>query len=147
MTALAKAKAVIIIGNKPVLLSELTQAECPVMIAKREMIQHGADIEGQRVIAFAGIGNPEQFFGLLRIAGAKIIHTEAFPDHYVFDNRIMERLVKYAIQENAILVTTEKDMVRIDKHYYPYLTPIMTKLSFSDEDEEILLELLEPLMA
>lgn len=145
-SAIDKANIVIVTSNRPVLLEELEQANCPVLTARREMIQHGADIERQRVIAFAGIGNPDQFFELLRTAGAKIVHTEAFPDHYIFDNRILDRLVKYATQEDAILVTTEKDMVRIDKHYYPYLTPIMTKLSFPFEDEEALVALLESVM-
>ena len=42
------------------------------------------DIINKKVLAFAGIGNPENFFDLLKNNNIEIIETLKFPDHYNF---------------------------------------------------------------
>ena len=41
-------------------------------------------------IAFAGIGNPENFFDLLKDNKLNIIETVKFPDHYKYSEKEME---------------------------------------------------------
>lgn len=77
----------------------------------------GVDWKGARVIAFAGIGRPEKFFATLRAAGASILRTEALGDHARLPEALMARLLALARQEGALLVTTEKDAVRLPARY------------------------------
>ena len=66
------------------------------------------------VIGFAGIARPAKFFATLRNEGARLIDTRAFPDHYRYSERQARSLLKEAKDHNAMLVTTEKDYVRLD---------------------------------
>lgn len=72
-------------------------------------------IRGRKVICVAGVANPHSFFKLLEELGAEVIVMEAFPDHHYFKPDEINALLSYAKNEDALLVTTEKDMVRIRK--------------------------------
>ena len=65
------------------------------------------------VIGFAGIARPEKFFATLRNNGARLIDTRSFPDHHRYTMRDARRLLKAAEAQNAMLVTTDKDFVRL----------------------------------
>ncbi|MEO0761589.1 MAG: tetraacyldisaccharide 4'-kinase, partial [Pseudomonadota bacterium] len=73
----------------------------------------GLALDRVRVVAFAGIGRPEKFFATLEAMGARLARTEAFPDHHVYPDAVIRRLVAEARGLNALLVTTEKDAVRL----------------------------------
>ena len=73
------------------------------------------ELKGLRVLAFAGIGNPEKFYNTLREVGAEIVSTRSFPDHHPFSVEEMAELAAEAAANNLALVTTEKDLVRL-KH-------------------------------
>lgn len=70
-------------------------------------------LKGRAVVAFAGIANPQRFFGLLGRLGANVVKTVEFPDHATLANADAERLLAEARAANAMLVTTEKDHVRL----------------------------------
>lgn len=74
-----------------------------------------ADIPKLKIIAVAGIGNPKSFYKLLEKLGAEILMKETFPDHHFFTLSEIKTLLEFAKKESAILVTTEKDMVRMKK--------------------------------
>ena len=67
------------------------------------------DIKNKKVFAFAGIGNPNNFFDLLKNNNLEIIETLDFPDHYNFKKKDILNLNKKAKVLNACLVTTEKN--------------------------------------
>lgn len=70
-------------------------------------------LSGARVIAFAGIANPDRFFAMLERGGATIIARTSFADHATLSNGDAGALLKQADAERATLVTTEKDYVRL----------------------------------
>jgi tetraacyldisaccharide 4'-kinase len=72
-----------------------------------------AKLKGQRVCAFAGIGRPEKFFATLAEIGAQIVGMEAFPDHHLYRGGEIAALQRAARRQDALLVTTEKDLVRL----------------------------------
>jgi len=65
------------------------------------------------VIGFAGIANPKKFYATLSQHGARLVGTRPYPDHHVLSERQAARLLKRASRDNAMLVTTEKDWVRL----------------------------------
>lgn len=83
--------------------------------AANDLVLKAEDIRGKKVIGVAGVANPQSFFKLLEELGAEVIVTESFPDHYYFKPDEINALLSYAKSEDALLVTTEKDMVRIKK--------------------------------
>ncbi|MEM6603692.1 MAG: tetraacyldisaccharide 4'-kinase, partial [Pseudomonadota bacterium] len=134
-TAINKVQSIFLIGAPEHPIPQpLQNCAKPVFFARKDTLKHGIDFSGERVIAFAAIGNPDQFFDMLEAAGCHILHKEVFPDHHIFSDRIIKRLIDMAEKEGAILVTTEKDMTRINPEFYPYLRPFLIEISLSDAD-------------
>lgn len=72
-----------------------------------------ARLAGRRVVGFAGIGRPDKFFATLAETGTDIVARQAFADHHVYRASELARLRRLADDRDALLVTTEKDAVRI----------------------------------
>ena len=70
----------------------------------------------KNILAFAGIGNPENFFSLLEENNLKIIKKIPYPDHYNYSIKELNKLISFALKNNLKIVTTEKDYFRI-KHF------------------------------
>ena len=86
----------------------------PVITATTEPAEDCRWLSTAKVIAFAGIGAPERFFGLLQSLGAVIVERHAFADHQPIDEKAAGRLLSASQRHEALLVTTEKDLVRLD---------------------------------
>ena len=113
---IARADALIVIGDggKAAPLIEAFQAQGkPVLKARMVPRQDRRWLGVLPVIGFAGIARPEKFFATLRNNGARLIDTRSFPDHYRYREREARRLLREAKDYNAMLVTTEKDWVRL----------------------------------
>lgn len=70
-------------------------------------------LKGARVVAYAGIANPNRFFDLIGTAGATIAARQVYPDHHPFTDADARTLLALAETHQARLVTTEKDFVRL----------------------------------
>lgn len=73
----------------------------------------GAELKGRRVLAFAGIGDPEKFFASAHEAGIDVAERWAFPDHHRFSAEEAARLIMDAEHDGLALLTTEKDRARM----------------------------------
>ena len=82
----------------------------PVLRAR--LAADGARFAGKKVFAFAGIGRPEKFVTSLKEAGAIVTGTQFFADHHPYNAAQIAALHQRA--GDALLVTTEKDFVRLD---------------------------------
>ena len=72
-----------------------------------------AALKGEPVLAFAGIGDPEKFFATLEACGIPAAVRAPFPDHHVYSRAEIAALLTRAERERLVLVTTEKDFVRL----------------------------------
>jgi tetraacyldisaccharide 4'-kinase len=75
------------------------------------------EFKNKKVIAFAGIGNPENFFDLLKDNKINILEQMNFSDHHKYSVKELENLINKKKENNAILLTTEKDYFRIGGNY------------------------------
>jgi tetraacyldisaccharide 4'-kinase len=75
-----------------------------------------AAIGGRPVLAFAGIGNPDKFFATLHEAGIAMAEQTSFPDHHRYTASDARALLGRADAKNVVLLTTEKDAVRLVGH-------------------------------
>ncbi len=68
-----------------------------------------------RPVAFAGIAHPSEFFSSLRAHDLAPLSAIGFPDHHRFTPADISRIVAATTAAHAnILLTTEKDLVRLD---------------------------------
>ncbi len=96
------------------------------------------------VFAFCGLARPAQFFAGLEAAGASVVGSKSFRDHYDYTDRIVEWLLEQAKRVGAqALITTEKDAVRLGAlaSALPTRLPLKTaRLQIEIEDEEAALD-------
>ena len=115
------ANCILLIGDgrqTPPAIAALTQSDKrPLMRGRLEPDANAVKALGRRkVLAFAGIGDPEKFFMTLAGAGLEAMAEESFPDHHPYDGTDAQRLLALAEAKNLIPVTTEKDLVRLSGH-------------------------------
>ena len=70
-------------------------------------------LQGQRVVAWAGIGSPQRFIATLETQGAEVVERVFFRDHQRLRQADAERLLALAHWLQARLVSTEKDLARL----------------------------------
>lgn len=100
--------------------------------AQLEPLQTGYDFQGQRVVAFAGIGYPDKFFDTLTQMGAEIVEKVPLGDHQPLTPALIARLERDAMQLQAQLVTTEKDAVRLPHAFRQQVITVPVRLAFND---------------
>jgi tetraacyldisaccharide 4'-kinase len=133
--ALARADAIIFMGDGEM----KTSTDLPVLRAT--LINPETPPAGP-LLAFAGIGRPQKFFAALRAHGADLVQEIAFADHHAFSATQITRLQSWAAAENATLVTTDKDYVRLPEPLRGNIFAWPVEARFSDEGA--LLALLKP---
>ena len=94
-------------------------------------------IENEKLLAFAGIANPKNFFDLLKSNNLEIMETLSFPDHYNFKKKDIINLNKKAKKLNASLITTEKDYFRLSVEDRKNINYLKLKLLISNKVEFI----------
>lgn len=92
------------------------------------------DFKGHNLLAFAGIGNPENFFNLLEENNLKIIKKISFPDHYNYSLKELNELILYATKHNLKIVTTEKDFFRINHLQLSQIQCLNVELKILDKN-------------
>ena len=110
---LARAHAAIIMGEDRCGLTAGLSEILPVLRARLVPGPERARLQGQRVVAFAGIGDPEKFYHTLVEIGAKVSAFHPFEDHYSFDVADIQPILDEAYEIDALPVTTAKDAVRL----------------------------------
>jgi tetraacyldisaccharide 4'-kinase len=101
----------------------------------------GEALHGKRVFAFAGIGRPEKFVASLNEAGAMVTGTQFFPDHRPY--RADEIAALRTAAGDALLVTTEKDLVRLSEDRRTGIAALPVRAVF--DDKTAILRLLDTL--
>lgn len=86
-----------------------------VLNAWLEPAPEAQQFAGQPVVAFAGIGRPQKFVDTLQRLGADVANAIPYPDHHVYSASDLKDLQTLAKKEGAVLVTTEKDFVRLQQ--------------------------------
>jgi tetraacyldisaccharide 4'-kinase len=72
-------------------------------------------IIGKRVFLFSGIGNPSYFASMLTAKKVNIAGMKAFRDHHHYETGDIRKILKSADDTGSeIILTTEKDMIKID---------------------------------
>lgn len=109
-------------------ISNLT-SEIPIFFAKNKIIQLNElinspddqallpvaeSIKEKRAIAICALGNPDNFYLLLRQNGYDVFRTRSFPDHFRYSEEDIHEIENLARScEVEVLITTAKDAVKL----------------------------------
>ena len=81
-----------------------------------ELVNLNSFSKKDKFIAFAGIGFPSNFYNTLVDNGFNIIKFLEYPDHYIYSNKNIEKIIDIAQNLDAKIITTEKDYSRLEKY-------------------------------
>jgi tetraacyldisaccharide 4'-kinase len=135
---LARTDALVLIGDGHAaddVAAKMSARDKPVLRARLKPDAAAiAQLFGKRVLAFAGIGDPERFFRSLRASGIEVARTRPFADHHMFSRDELAALAADARREQLILVTTEKDLARLrgTEGVPDGIVPFAVQLEFGD---------------
>ncbi len=140
---LARADAVVIVGEDRTGIARKV-GSLPVLCATLEPEIESLSLKGEKVVAFAGIGRPEKFFESLEGLGAVIVGGYGFPDHHPYHPTEVSELIAEAERQEAALITTTKDYVRLPPHLRGQVGVLRVSVTWADE--AALLRVLDPVL-
>ena len=128
--------AVIIIGNyNETLENNIKKIKDNIQIfrARMETVDR-MQVENNRIIAFCGLGYPNKFMNTLQECDYKILDFLKFSDHHPYTITEIQKLVNIAKNNNATLVTTTKDYVKIPDIFKEEIKIIPIKLKLENDE-------------
>lgn len=146
----ARAQAILIVGDVTVTAPLVVAARArglPLFHARFEPDHVAvAALAGTKVLAFAGIGDPDRFFSTVAAAGIEAPIRRAFGDHRRYTRRDASGLIAEAAKHGLQLLTTEKDLARMQSDpHVPHLAhaaralPVNLTVAEADEFHRLVL--------
>ncbi len=132
------------LAHQYVFFSYLKYGEMFSISNSDERIHTLNDLFRFRIISFSGIANPKPMLDYLKEYSADVKHLP-FPDHYEFTEKDLREIQRYYDSfegSNKVMVTTEKDLMRLkNTNVWPvaqkmniYILPV--EVSFKDKETE-----------
>jgi tetraacyldisaccharide 4'-kinase len=131
---LARADAVVLLEEDKQGLAGPLSKTLPVLRGKLAPSRSAQGLRGERAIAFAGIGRPEKFFETLTELEVKLLETRSFGDHEPYRGEDLIDLIARAEKEDALLLTTAKDHVRLPEELRLMVRRVDVDLVWDDPD-------------
>ena len=113
LSALKRADCILINGNKDSKIENQiykVNKNAKIFYSKYKALDIDKFKE-KKICAFAGIGNPSNFFELLKENNLNLVKTFSYSDHHDYSYTELENMAKK--YNDCILLTTEKDYCRI----------------------------------
>ena len=89
----------------------------------------------ERYLAFAGIGNFDNFIDLLKVNNINLVKTINYPDHYKYNDSDLKKIKEIAKFNKAKIITTEKDFLRINENNRDEINVVKIKLIINNKSE------------
>ena len=129
-----RADALVIVGER-IYKFDTFPTHLKIIHSTLKPIETGMNWKEGKYLAFAGIADPSKFFKTLRSLGANLIDCVALSDHQKLDGQVLKRLERKANSAHALLVTTEKDAVRLSNTYRKKVLSLPVRIEFDDKSE------------
>lgn len=127
-TQLAFTDKILIIGHDAISFDTavfLPIKQSKIDIAKLQPASSVAILD-KKLLAFAGIGNPDKFFASINELGGIIKAKHVFADHHFFSKQEIQMIAAEVKDKNLNAITTAKDYVRLkDQNFAAALKKII----------------------
>ena len=95
------------------------------------------EFKNKKLLVISGIGNPENFFKILKDNQMNIQKKMVYPDHYEFTKNEMLKIIEYAKKNDFQIVVTEKDYYKIKDFSLENIKYLKVKLEIEKEEDFI----------
>ena len=139
LSSLKRAQIVIINGEKNKIFEEkILNISKNIKIFYSEYLPINIEqFKNKKLFAFAGIGNPNNFFELLSKYNLNVQKKISFPDHHEFKKKEVEQITEDAVNNNLDLITTEKDFYRVKDYGFKDLRYLKVDLKIEEKNKFI----------
>ena len=136
LNSIKRADCILINGNRNINFeNKISKINKSVRIFySKYKIKNEENFKNKEVIAFAGIGNPENFFHLLKENNINIKKTYSFPDHYSYSENDFNKIIE---NKNIKFITTEKDYLRMNDQQKQRCDFVKIELEIENKNELI----------
>ena len=139
LSALKNTDIVIINGNKDYMFEEKI-----LKINKNIEIYYSNyepeninQFKNQKLLAVAGIANPDNFFMLLKKNNLIVKKKIIYPDHYMFNKEEIKKIIEEAKEQNLKIIMTEKDFFKISDFGFTELSYLKVSLIIYNKEKLI----------
>ena len=139
LSSLKRAQIVIINGEKNKIFEEkILNISKNIKIFYSEYLPINIEqFKNKKLFAFAGIGNPNNFFELLSKYKLNVQKKISFPDHYEIKKKEIDQITEEAVNNNLDLITTEKDFYRVKDYGFKNLKYLKIDLKIEEKNKFI----------
>jgi len=139
INAIKKTQIVLINGNKNELFEKkiLSVSNKVKIFYSKYIPTNIEEFKNKKLFAFAGIGNPNNFFKLLTENNLSVHKKVSFPDHYEFSKSEIQKMIDESLKNNFQLITTEKDYFRIRNYGFKNIKFLKITLEILEKDKLI----------
>ena len=135
-SSISKTDCIVINGDKNLefekkIFNNIGNKKIPIFYSKY-IIKNLENFVNKEITAFAGIGNPSNFFELLKENNLNVKETYSFPDHHEYSKADFDIITK---NKNTKIITTEKDFYRINEKQRQACDYIEVKLRIDNIDK------------
>lgn len=99
--------------------------------------------KNNKYLAFAGLARNKKFFNYLESIGLNVADKVDFPDHYNYRDCDIQNIISKARKNKYQIITTEKDILKISKHFHSDILVLRIKYEVSTFDKQQILLLLQ----
>jgi tetraacyldisaccharide 4'-kinase len=92
-------------------------------------------LANRRVLALSGVARPAPLYDALRDWEATLVNVLEFPDHYAYETRDW-REIAHAAKDADLVVTTEKDLVKLERFPFARGKLVALRLGVSLDDPD-----------
>jgi len=136
LRSISRADCIVINGEKNLELENKlnknsNKKKLPIFYSKY-VIKNIEKLKNKEILAFAGIGNPSNFFNLLKENKLNVKKTYSFADHHDYSQNDFDKIEN---NTSAIIVTTEKDYYRIRDNQKQNIYCVKVELEIENEDK------------
>ncbi len=135
--SILRANCIVINGDKNLefenKIKKIFKKEIKIFYSKYK-IKNIENLQNKEIIAFAGIGNPSNFFDLLKENNLNLKKTYSFPDHHFYSQKDFDKIIGDNVSK---IVTTEKDYYRMNDEQKKNCYCVLVDLEIENKDEFI----------
>ena len=138
-SSLKRAQIVMINGEKNKMFEEkILQISKRIKIFYSKYVPVNLDqFKNKKLFAFAGIGNPENFFKLISENNLNVQKKKIFPDHFDLAADDIKKMIDVAKKNDFELITTEKDFYRIKDYGFNEIKYLKVDLIIEEKNKFI----------
>ena len=123
--------------NNLIKLIEKHNKKIKIFITDYKVSKFSKFNRSKKYLIYSGIGNPHSFAKILKQNKVKIVDKIIFPDHHSYSNQDFNFILNKAKQNNAEIITTEKDYVKVPKELQKKIKFLKVNLIIHNEKKLI----------